>query len=862
MRGRFTYHVVLTVLLICQFSICLATEIPDTNNTSIYYVAPDGNDMNPGNLKQPFKTLQKAIEVVKPGEAIFVRGGIYYCDKTIIFDKSGEEDKPIRVWAYENEKPLFDFSMGQGEGFLIKAAYWHLKGLSVTGAELPGISLKSIHAHHNIVEYVTTYGNELSGVWLKSGAAYNLILNCDSHHNFDPATNGQNADGFAASSGVGPGNIFRGCRAWKNADDGFDFFRLIGSVRAESCFAWRNGQNVWGHPLWEGNSNGFKIWKVDSEHVLVRCVAWDHAYRGVKGPGIIHNCTVFHNLAGYSAHMSMSTADRNVRNNISWPRSSPIRSQLRGVHNSWNKATGMNLTLDDFLSTDDSVITGPRNPDGSLPASDFLKLAPGSDAIDAGIDVGLPYIGKAPDLGAFEYTSGNGDTDRSRVSKENYDEHETKVTHVDPRLREAAEKGELDTIKRLIVESGTKDRDLTALFYIAIARGHLDAVKYLIASSTDVNSDAPTPVPSKGENYKELCGRLRLDKIQDNKYRWTPLHAAVSGGYPEIVEYLIAKKADINPRDDLEWTPLHVAAWQSPDVIPILITHGADVHAQDFRGWTALHHAAEQGHLNGVKSLVTKGANVHTADNYGSRPLHCAACEGHTDIVEMLIARGAMVNSIDNAGRSPLYYAARWGHENVVVFLVSKGANPNIADKWGWTPVHIASLHVQKEAIQGLLTEKTDLTLKNNRGRTAMSIAGWRCKELYERFTDPAYIEYLPQAKIVFDLLIKHGAKFEAGQEESQTKSIHQAAGEGDAEYLKILLSEGKGTDVNSQDDTGLYTALHVGAMAGHKVVIELLIENGADVNAKDNKGRTSLWHAQEKGYTEIVELLRQHGAK
>ena len=63
----------------------------------------------------------------------------------------------------------------------------------------------------------------------------------------------------------------------------------------------------------------------------------------------------------------------------------------------------MEITEDDFLSLDDSVSTGPRNPDGSIPESDFLRLAPESDAIDAGTDVGLPFVGKAPDLGAFEY---------------------------------------------------------------------------------------------------------------------------------------------------------------------------------------------------------------------------------------------------------------------------------------------------------------------------------------------------------------------------------------------------------------------------------------------------------------------------
>jgi hypothetical protein len=46
---------------------------------------------------------------------------------------------------------------------------------------------------------------------------------------------------------------------------------------------------------------------------------------------------------------------------------------------------------------------GPRNADGSLPYVDFLKLKEGSRAIDKGEDLGFPFVGKAPDLGAFEY---------------------------------------------------------------------------------------------------------------------------------------------------------------------------------------------------------------------------------------------------------------------------------------------------------------------------------------------------------------------------------------------------------------------------------------------------------------------------
>jgi hypothetical protein len=64
----------------------------------------------------------------------------------------------------------------------------------------------------------------------------------------------------------------------------------------------------------------------------------------------------------------------------------------------------------DFVSVSDTGAMGPRQADGSLPNLDFMKLADGSRMIDKGTDVGLPYVGSAPDLGAYEYgaTSSTG----------------------------------------------------------------------------------------------------------------------------------------------------------------------------------------------------------------------------------------------------------------------------------------------------------------------------------------------------------------------------------------------------------------------------------------------------------------------
>jgi hypothetical protein len=57
----------------------------------------------------------------------------------------------------------------------------------------------------------------------------------------------------------------------------------------------------------------------------------------------------------------------------------------------------------DFHSLDQDGLTAPRQPNGDLPSVPFMKLKTGNDAIDRGVDVGLPFNGKAPDLGAFEF---------------------------------------------------------------------------------------------------------------------------------------------------------------------------------------------------------------------------------------------------------------------------------------------------------------------------------------------------------------------------------------------------------------------------------------------------------------------------
>ena len=89
--------------------------------------------------------------------------------------------------------------------------------------------------------------------------------------------------------------------------------------------------------------------------------------------------------------------------------------------------------------------------------------------------------------------------------------------------------------------------------------------------------------------------------------------------------------------------------------------------------------------------------------------------------------------------------------------------------------------------------------------------------------------------------------------------SIHDAVGTGNIEAVKQHIAAGM--DVNAKHDAFGITPLEIAAIAGHKEIVELLISEGADVNAKDKKGRTPLHWAATHGRKEIVELLIAKGA-
>jgi hypothetical protein len=412
-RKIFTLRSTNRFLLISVTLLLLSLSVTGRN----WYVATNGSDTGTGTEQDPFLSISKAVSLVQAGETIFVRGGTYNLVATIVIAKSGTSISAISLFAFPGEHPVLDFS-GQAlssgnRGISLTGSYWHIKGINITSAGDNGMNIAG--ASYNLIENCTFYRNRDTGLQLDNGAFNNTVRNCDSYYNADPTDYGD-ADGFAAKMAVGSGNYFYGCRAWRNCDDGWDgYLRGADDVSTilENCWAFDNGYLEDGtDPGPNSNGNGFKMGGSDDKllrhnFTLKKCLAFKNKAKGFdqnnnKGSMILYNCTGHNNLVADFRITQVLAAGKVlvVKNCADLGKIAEIGSFAEQAKNSW--ISPFVITAGDFKSIDETSAYGPRKEDGGLPEIDYMHLVPGSDLIDAGVDVGLPFTGVLPDLGCFE----------------------------------------------------------------------------------------------------------------------------------------------------------------------------------------------------------------------------------------------------------------------------------------------------------------------------------------------------------------------------------------------------------------------------------------------------------------------------
>ncbi|XP_065221925.1 uncharacterized protein LOC135846641 [Planococcus citri] len=489
-------------------------------------------------------------------------------------------------------------------------------------------------------------------------------------------------------------------------------------------------------------------------------------------------------------------------------------------------------------------------------------------------------------------------------------------------LHIAAESGRLEMVNFLLSCGANicakHDKGATPL-HLAAQNGHSEIVEALISKGADVNatnSEGGTPLHhavelDRLEVVNILLKHGAAPSIAQKSHYGTPLHYAARDGREEIVETLLSYNADVNlVTDDGRSSPLHLAVrFGSLNVVTSLLKHGADIRAKDIDSRTPLHCAAESGceeiaqlliqngaeidskaddnstplhvaalagHKDVAAILMKNKAGVDTENKMGQTPLFLAARNGHVDICELLISQNkSVVDLKDEKGTTPLHAAARGGHENVVSFLVKSGACVNTRDKFGGTPLLEAILGNSKNVVKFLIENEAmvNTTTRSSQADTfALSplivavVGGLEdiVEILVENKSDvnertdsitPLIIAIKYNLKKIVQILITNGADVNDENSDPLLLAIRNNR----TDILKILLENKANIDFKYGDG---YSLLHFAVIEMcHKDIIEVLIENGIDVNGTTTLNVTPLYLASSRGHEEMAEILIRNKA-
>ena len=418
----------------------------------VIVVTPDGSAKNGGTSAADAVDLQTAFNYAAAGQTIQLASGTYHLTGELKIERGrdGTAEAPITVTTADGKYATLDFG-GVGTGFSAWGSYWNFSKINITRTA-DGSKGMQLAGSHCVLERMNFYNNGNTGLQVSGLStyskdqwpSYNTIKNCTSMNNADRAM--EDADGFAAKLTTGEGNVFDGCIAAYNADDGWDLFAKaaigsIGAVTIQNCVAYKNGYLMLGaEPVKKqafvfptvtcdddgnlsfsdvattiaaGNGNGFKMGgtNLPGNHKLLNSISYDNAAKGIDSnscPDVkVYNSTTYnnegYNVALYTGNKSAVT-DYAADGVISFRKGTDGKEQLAlqsqsstavyGPDNfywdsetqtSHNKSTNPVTVQESWFESLDTSVAPTRKADGSIEMHGLLLLtAEGLAATDAG----------------------------------------------------------------------------------------------------------------------------------------------------------------------------------------------------------------------------------------------------------------------------------------------------------------------------------------------------------------------------------------------------------------------------------------------------------------------------------------------
>ncbi|ACE06220.1 hypothetical protein Aasi_0849 [Candidatus Amoebophilus asiaticus 5a2] len=373
------------------------------------------------------------------------------------------------------------------------------------------------------------------------------------------------------------------------------------------------------------------------------------------------------------------------------------------------------------------------------------------------------------------------------------------------------DRGSTNKVDKQVVKPVQKNEGKISKLYLAVQKGHTEAVKRLLTQETNINVN------------------------ERDKNGMSTVHLTSGMGNIEILKLLLEYKADVNTKNINGCSPLYLAIQEEYiAIINLLLKHKANVNLADKSNRSPLYVAIRKGSLEMVNILLDYKANINCKDIHGFSPLHLAAGMNHLEIVGLLIDRGANIEAKNKDGRSALYVAVDEGNLEMVRLLLEKGADINTQDEKYIPLLHWAVIKGNLQLVKILLDYKAGINLKDKNGLSPLHIA--------------VRNGHLGIASI----LLAKGHVVDA-KDKLRNSPLHVAALMGDLNTTRLLLK--RGADVNSRDHRN-FSPLHWAASKGHLNIVKLLIEEGANVYAKGEKDYTPLYVAHSNNQMEVSKYL------
>ncbi|XP_030683922.1 ankyrin repeat and KH domain-containing protein 1 isoform X12 [Nomascus leucogenys] len=416
----------------------------------------------------------------------------------------------------------------------------------------------------------------------------------------------------------------------------------------------------------------------------------------------------------------------------------------------------------------------------------------------------------------------------------------------------------------------------------AAREGHEEMVALLLAQGANINAQTEETQETALTlaccgGFSEVADFLIKAGADIELGCSTPLMEASQEGHLELVKYLLASGANVHATTATGDTALTYACENGhTDVADVLLQAGADLEHESEGGRTPLMKAARAGHLCTVQFLISKGANVNRATANNDHTVVSLACAGgHLAVVELLLAHGADPTHRLKDGSTMLIEAAKGGHTNVVSYLLDYPNNvlsvpttdvsqlpPPSQDQSQVprVPMHTLAMVVPPQEPDKTSQENSPALLgvqkavstrvptgSNSSSQTTECLTPESCSQTTSNVASQSMPPVYPSVDI------------DAHTESNHDTALTLACAGGHEELVSVLIA--RDAKIEHRDKKG-FTPLILAATAGHVGVVEILLDKGGDIEAQSERTKdTPLSLACSGGRQEVVDLLLARGA-